>query len=57
MSLEKEIADSIKKNLPQQVGDVLKEKLDQAEKDAQEAKQLNDLVEAYRESIFKSLNK
>jgi hypothetical protein len=51
MSLEKEIADSIKKNLPQQVGDVLKEKLEQ------EAKQLNALVEAYRESIFKSLNK
>jgi hypothetical protein len=50
MSLEKEIADSIKKNLPQQVGDVLKQRLEQADKDAKKAEELSDkLIERNKE--------
>lgn len=36
MELEKELQESIKKNLPQQVGEVLKQRLEQADKDAKE---------------------
>ena len=36
MELEKELQASIKKNLPQQVGDILKQRLEQADKDAKE---------------------
>lgn len=47
MELEKEIQESIKKNLPQQVGEVLKQRLEQADKDNAEVKRLINLVEQY----------
>jgi DNA repair exonuclease SbcCD ATPase subunit len=56
MELEKEIQESIKKNLPQQVSDVLKARLEQADKDAARVKTLEkevkDLEE--QEEVFKS---
>lgn len=47
MELEKEIQESIKKNLPQQVGEVLKGRLEQADKDSAEVKRLDELVGQY----------
>jgi len=47
MELEKELQESIKKNLPQQVGEVLKQRLEQADKDANEVKRLKELLDKY----------
>lgn len=44
MTQEQEFQEVIKKNLPQQVGEVLKGRLEQADKDASEVKRLNVLL-------------
>lgn len=50
MELEKELQASIKKNLPQQVGDILKQRLEQADKDAKKAEELaSKLIERNKE--------
>jgi HD-GYP domain-containing protein (c-di-GMP phosphodiesterase class II) len=51
--MEQEIKDIIAKNLPQHVGEVLKEKLEQADRDAVEIKRLYSLLEKKEESIAK----
>ena len=47
-TLEQELQESIKKNLPQQVGEVLKQRLEQADKDAKEVKTLFELTKQYK---------
>lgn len=47
MELEKELQESIKKNLPQQVGEVLKTRLEQADKDSTEVKRLKEMLDKY----------
>lgn len=53
MELEKEIQESIKKNLPQQVGDVLKQRLEQADKDKEALKAALNLNETQSKRIEK----
>lgn len=43
MELEKELNEVIKKNLPQHVGEALRERLEQADKDAKEVERLTSL--------------
>ena len=59
MDMEQEMQEVIKKNLPQHVGEVLKQRLEKAECDAVEVKELsrqldkkNDLIKKLEESIF-----
>lgn len=47
MTQEQEFQEVIKKNLPQQVGDVLKARLSQADKDSVEVERLNNLLLQY----------
>lgn len=57
MTLEQELQESIKKNLPQQVGEVLKERLEQADRDAKRVlsleKEVKNLEE--QEEVFKGI--
>jgi hypothetical protein len=52
MELEKELQESIKKNLPQQVGETLKQRLEQADKDAAEVKRLNEKNEELAKNLI-----
>lgn len=51
--MEQEIQDIIKKNLPEQVGTVLKARLDQAEKDSETVKQQQDAIAKQEQAIKK----
>ena len=51
MNTELEIQEIIKKNLPQQVGDVLKVRLEQAEKDAKKVLELEDKLNQFQTTI------
>lgn len=51
MELEKELQESIKKNLPQQVGEVLKQRLEQADKDARTVKLQEESIEIFKRDI------
>lgn len=53
MNTELEIQEIIKKNLPQHVGDVLKVRLEQAEKDAKRIIQLESNISQLEESVKK----
>lgn len=48
MSVEQELEDVIKRNLPSAVGDALRQKLEQADKDAARVTQLRDDVESLK---------
>jgi septal ring factor EnvC (AmiA/AmiB activator) len=52
----KEIQEAINKNIPQHVGEVLKKRLEQADKDAAKVKELNDLLTS-RNADIAGLNK
>jgi hypothetical protein len=56
MNTDLEIQEIIKKNLPQQVGDVLKVRLEQAEKDANLVVQLKNKISQLEESVKKQLD-
>jgi len=54
--MEQEIKDIIAKNLPQHVGEVLKQRLDQADRDAVELKRLESVLDKKEEYINKLEN-
>jgi len=55
MNTDLEIQEIIKKNLPQQVGDVLKVRLEQAERDANLVVQLKNTISQLEDSVKKHL--
>jgi hypothetical protein len=57
MELEKELQESIKKNLPQQVGDVLKQRLEQADKDAKKVEELVEIVASLNQDVMEANEK
>lgn len=54
--MEQEIKDIIAKNLPQHVGEVLREKLEQADRDAVRVKRLESILEEKEEYVNKLEN-
>lgn len=54
MTLEQDFQEVIKKNLPQQVGETLKIRLEQADKDANQVKHLTSTVDKLNQEVMKA---
>jgi hypothetical protein len=57
MELEKEIQESIKKNLPQQVSEVLRVRLEQADKDAKKVREVESRVDCLNQEVMRANEK